>query len=77
MPVTSVLEPVLEAVDWLISATEVAWSVIEVGLMVYLIFGGGWLDMIRLISFWLDNLIIKYINSRGYKIMSLDQLLQE
>lgn len=62
MPVTSVLEPVLEAVDWLISAGQVAWSVIEVGLMVYLIFGGGWLDMIRLISFWLDTLIIKYID---------------
>ena len=61
MPVTSVLEPVLEAVDWLISAGEIAWSVIEVGLMIYLIFGGGWLDMIRLISFWLDTLIIKYI----------------
>ena len=62
MPVTSVLEPVLEAVDWLISAGEIAWSVIEVGLMIYLIFGGGWLDMIRLISFWFDTLVIKYID---------------
>ena len=51
---------ITDVVTWIEMIAQIGVSTLELGVMSYLVFGGGWLDMIRLISFWLDNMIIKY-----------------
>ena len=51
---------ITDVITWIELITQIGVSTLELGVMSYLVFGGGWLDMIRLIAFWLDNMIIKY-----------------
>lgn len=51
---------ITDVVTWIEMIAQIGVSTLELGVMTYLVFGGGWLDMIRLVSFWLDNMIIKY-----------------
>ena len=51
---------ITDVITWIELIAQIGVSTLELGVMSYLVFGGGWLDMIRLISFWLDNMIIKY-----------------
>ena len=51
---------ITDVVTWIEMIAQIGVSTLELGVMSYLVFGGGWLDMIRLIAFWLDNMIIKY-----------------
>ena len=41
---------------------QIGQTAVEIGILHYLVFEKGWLDLIRLISFWLDTLVIKYID---------------
>ena len=41
---------------------QIGQTAAELYILNYLVFEGGWLDMLRLISFWLDTLVIKYID---------------
>ena len=51
---------ITDIITWIEMIAQIGVSTLELGVLNYLVFGGGWLDMIRLISFWLDNMIIKY-----------------
>lgn len=51
---------ITDVVTWIEMIAQIGVTTLELGVLNYLVFGGGWLDMIRLISFWLDNMIIKY-----------------
>lgn len=53
---------ITDVITWIELIAQIGVSTIEVGVLSYLVFFGGWLDMIRLISFWLDVTLIKYID---------------
>lgn len=41
---------------------ETSLAVLEIGILITMFFGDGWLVLIRNIAFWLDQLIINYID---------------
>jgi len=51
---------ITDIITWVGMAVDLKIAIAELGLLAYLIIGKGWLDLLRLISFWLDTLIIKY-----------------
>ena len=52
--------PVSDILDYVFSGLKITIASIELKVFLYLI-GGGWIDVIRLISFFLDSLLVKYI----------------
>ena len=58
MPVSDITN----IITWAELILQMGISTVELGVLTYLVFFDGWLDMIRLISFWLDKTIIKYID---------------
>lgn len=51
---------ITDVVTWIELIAQLGITGLELRVLSYLVFEGGWLDMIRMISFWLDNFIIKY-----------------
>lgn len=58
MPVSDITN----IITWAELILQMGISTVELGVLTYLVFFDGWLDMIRLISFWLDKTLIKYID---------------
>ena len=53
---------ITDIVTWAELIGQLLLTGTELYVLTYLVFGGGWLDMIRLISFWLDKILLKYID---------------
>ncbi len=53
---------ITDVITWIELIAQIGVTTVELGVLTYLVFFDGWLDMIRLISFWLDKTIIKYID---------------
>lgn len=52
--------PVADVLDYVFSGVKIAIAGIELKVFLYLI-SGGWIDVLRIISFFLDSLLVKYI----------------
>lgn len=52
--------PVADVLDYVFSGVKIAIAGIELKVFLYLI-SGGWIDVLRIISFFLDTLLVKYI----------------
>ena len=51
---------ITDVITWLEMFAQIGVSTVELGVLSYLVYDNGWLNMIRLISFWLDTMLIKY-----------------
>lgn len=53
---------ITDIVTWAELILQAGITTVELGVLNYLVFFDGWLDMLRKISFFLDGLIIKYVD---------------
>ena len=53
---------VTDGITWAELIAQILVNTTELSVLTYLVFFNGWLDMLRKISFFLDNLVIKYID---------------
>ena len=68
--------PVADVLDYVFSGIKIGITAIELRAILYLV-SGGWVDVIRSISFFLDSLIVKYIGAffqYFIKILNLEKL---
>lgn len=54
--------PTADILDYVLSGIKIAISTIEMSALLYLI-SGGWLDIIRIIGFFLDSLFVQFIGT--------------
>ena len=52
---------ITDVITWVELGLQVGMSVVELGLLTYLI-SGGWLDLVRTISFYVDSFVINFID---------------